>query len=477
MEIRCGSCKKLFRVSDDKITGKGIKFACTRCGDYVKITREAFENHILSQSAVTAFDMFEPQANSPAPVIPGPEASKVEESAAKGFEAALEETAFTEGPGAASAGLDLSTSTDRDFLQEREEPAPSEPSPFEEQPPYLEPHPATESESPPQSANEELRPEPLTAPFFEDQSEPLQEMKPEPQAEPFEEPGHEAGSRPAPVLLQETEAQAQPEIQPEPLPKPMPAAQPEPALAAKQEPFPEPVPPPAAEPTPVREPRQTSAETTASVAPPVTQAAPKKESVRPAAPASPMTVIGAAQPEPPRSRSMAMITITTLIILGLAGFGAFRYLQAPAPPAKVSAPAMASTEGLHILNSSGAMQPNGDLVISGAVLNTTDREQAAWYVVADVFDANGTVINKIKLLNGKQLYTRSDYDILAKRGENVQELKARTLQDKGVVIPPKGNVAFEMRYLQPPAGVASFNAALQPFDPAGLANEIAEEAK
>jgi hypothetical protein len=80
-------------------------------------------------------------------------------------------------------------------------------------------------------------------------------------------------------------------------------------------------------------------------------------------------------------------------------------------------------------------------------------------------------------LNGKQLYTRSDYDILAKRGENIQELKAGTLQDKGVAIPPKGNVAFEIRYLQPPAGIASFNAILQPFDPARLSNEIAEEAK
>jgi predicted Zn finger-like uncharacterized protein len=454
MEIRCGSCKKLFRVSDDKITGKGIKFACTRCGDYVKITKEAFENHILSQSAVTAFNMFEPQAEPPAPVIPGPEAPKVE-GPAKGLEAALEEKAFTEGPGVEPAGPDFSTSTDRDFLQEREEPAPSEPSPYDEQPPHSEPHPATESEPPPQPAHEELRPEPLNEPFIEDQSEPLQEMKPEPQTEPYGEPGHETDSRPAPVLFQETEAAAQSEIQPEPLPEPMPAAKP----------------------TPVSEPRRTAAGTPSSVAPPVTPAAPKKESVRPAAPAPPVTVVGAAQTGPPRSGSMVMVAIITLIILGLAGFGAFRYLQAPKPPVKESPPAMASTEGLHILNAAGAMQPNGDLLISGAVLNTTDREQTAWYVVVDVYDANGSVIHKIRLLNGKQLYTRSDYDILAKRGENIQELKARTLQDKGVVIPPKGNVAFEMHYLQPPAGIASFNAALQPFDPARLSNEMADEAK
>jgi predicted Zn finger-like uncharacterized protein len=45
MEVRCGSCNKVFRVSEDKITGSGIKFACSKCGNPVTITREESEQY------------------------------------------------------------------------------------------------------------------------------------------------------------------------------------------------------------------------------------------------------------------------------------------------------------------------------------------------------------------------------------------------------------------------------------------------
>ena len=188
-----------------------------------------------------------------------------------------------------------------------------------------------------------------------------------------------------------------------------------------------------------------------------------------------MAVIGASPAAP--ARSNLMILVVALIVLGLAGVGAYLYKRSPTPPAREPATNIMLTEGLQISNASGSLEPNGDLLISGAVENTSDKQRAAWYVVVDVFNAQGTVMNKLKLLNGKQLYTRSDYDILAKRGVNIQELKARALQQQGVVIPPKGSVPFEIRYLQPPVGVASFNASLQPFDPENLFKEIAEEAK
>jgi hypothetical protein len=104
-----------------------------------------------------------------------------------------------------------------------------------------------------------------------------------------------------------------------------------------------------------------------------------------------------------------------------------------------------------------------------------DKERTAWYVVTEIYNAQGVVLSKIRLLNGKQIYSPSDYDILARRGVNIQELKAKNLQDKGVVIPPKGTVNFEVRCLQPPAGIASFVAQAQSFDPVQLQKEIAEE--
>src|ERR1700690_2253229 len=77
MEVRCGTCNKLFRVSDDKITGIGIKFPCTRCGAYVRITHAVFEHYPLSHGAVSVLDMFEPKPKpAPAPASLFPEAAE-----------------------------------------------------------------------------------------------------------------------------------------------------------------------------------------------------------------------------------------------------------------------------------------------------------------------------------------------------------------------------------------------------------------
>src|SRR5512147_2168608 len=110
MEVRCGKCNKLFRVSDDKITGRGVKFSCTRCGESVKITREEFENYSLAQSAVSALDLFQPQTGPAA--APEPE---TETAAAKGGE----EAAFAETAGEGPKITGPSSPAVPDFLQER----------------------------------------------------------------------------------------------------------------------------------------------------------------------------------------------------------------------------------------------------------------------------------------------------------------------------------------------------------------------
>ena len=108
--------------------------------------------------------------------------------------------------------------------------------------------------------------------------------------------------------------------------------------------------------------------------------------------------------------------------------------------------------------------------------NITDKPRPAWYIVAEVFDAQNTVLVRAKMLSGKQLYTRRDYEILVKRGQNIQDLKKK-MQEQGVIIPPKSMVNFEIRIMEPPVGIASFNATLQPFDPVQLFKEIAQDQK
>jgi hypothetical protein len=174
---------------------------------------------------------------------------------------------------------------------------------------------------------------------------------------------------------------------------------------------------------------------------------------------------------------LVVLCAAAFFILRSAGYNVFRITRPASKGAEVAPKGMTSPEGLQITSASGSLDQNQDLIISGAIENTTDKERTAWYVVVHVYDAQGAVLMNSRMLNGKQLYTKRDYEVLEKRGVNVQELKAKGLQEPGVVIPPKGSVQFEIRFMEPPVGISSFNASLQPFDPEQLFKEMAEEQK
>jgi predicted Zn finger-like uncharacterized protein len=368
MEVRCKKCNKLFRVSDDKITGTGIKFPCTRCGEYVRITREDFEHYTLSRNAEAVPDLFE--------LKPKPAESPLWPETA---------TAPSEHE---SPTLNLAAQATRENVSEEKPPLFVEPD-------HLTPASAAKTES-----------------FIERMPESLTEAKPK--DEPLAEP--------------------QPEQRPEPEPSP-----------------------------------------------PVQPAVPKKEYTRPAAPPiSPVAERIVIEPIHPSKRSPSgfMVLLVTLIIAGLVACGIYFYLQSSPTPRQKEKEAvheMTSIEGLQIVNPAGSMDANGDLLISGVIENATVKEKTSWYVLAVVNDAQGSELAKIRILNGKQIYTRRDYDILAGRGVNVQELKTKDLQEKGVVIPPMGSVKFEVRYLQPAPGIASFHTQVLPVDPVQLNKEIAAE--
>jgi hypothetical protein len=455
MEVRCGNCNKLFRVADEKITGKGIKFACTRCGSSVKITREDFENYTLSQTTVSALDLFTPKVKPTPPAIPET-VGLPSESPAGIMAPAVAETPQAGPP----VDRDLSP-PGPDFLREQEEPAQPDVFSFEEQPAPQEPQLSPERELAPASVFEERQNEPAS----EAPSETQPDFSWEPEAKPEiglkEEPSPELKRELEPLLAAEPEQkpEKQPEAAPalQPIPKPEPVVEQKAAAATFPDSAAKPISP-----------------TKHAAAPHAAPAAPDKTAARPATSAS--TVIGASPAAPSRS-GQKIALVAAFVALVLAGGGAFLFLRTPAPIVKESPQVIATTEGLSIVNPAGALESNGDLLITGTVANATDRERPAWHIVVTVFDANGTVLRTIKLLNNRQLYTRGDLDILSKRGGNVQELMATAFQMPAVAIPPKGNAAFEARYFQPPAGISSFNAELQPADPARLLKEAAEEAR
>ena len=436
MEIRCGKCKKLFRVADEKITGRGIKFSCTQCGNSVKITREDFDAYTLSKSAVSALDMFEPKTKPGATPLIEPAEAKAAENAP-------------------------SSSSIPDLLQEKEEHIFSEPKPSEELFVGNAPRPekaALKEVAMATTIPDTLRPEQVTGGPIE----PEEKKKPDYYAVADMEAKTQLTTSSLTAQSQEQEHKMTPALDFTTLPKQEPKSYPEPAESA----------------TPPHEPDSP---------PPIHTTLAATRTSPDAIPAMPIeeaadTVMEQIGHESPQKKSshtgrMVLVLMSAILLLGVAGFGAYKFMLPSMQKAKRPAQDMTSIEGLRIVNPSGSIEPSGDLLITGSVENVSDKEQSAWYIVADVYDAQGNVLNKIRLLSGKQIYSRADYDVLLKRGVNVAELKAKILQSQNIVIPAKGSVAFEMRYIQPPIGIASFNAVLQPYEPSRLLKEIAEETK
>jgi hypothetical protein len=275
------------------------------------------------------------------------------------------------------------------------------------------------------------------------------------------------------------------EVGPMNVTEPAPAYEPEPiqTLTTQHEPDPEPrpAPEPRPEPQPEPAPKSTSMPETVRTTPPAArrpEPSPSETPVRETVyPVSQKTV---KKVSPAGSFSWVekvFLLVIVVIIISFGGYGLFTYIQSPPGKDRKPASATQSIEGLQIKNVTSSRETNGDILIAGTVENASDKEKAAWYVVVEVYNAQGTVIDKLRLLNGKQLYSRRDYEILKTRGVNVQELKAKNLEEQGVVIPAKGSVTFLIRYVQPPESMASLNPILQTFDPVRLFKEIAEDSK
>ncbi len=164
--------------------------------------------------------------------------------------------------------------------------------------------------------------------------------------------------------------------------------------------------------------------------------------------------------------------ILLFFILYAGGYVVYLYMQPASKGDGEMVKGMTSPEGLQITSVSGSVDANQDFIVSGVIENTTNQERPDWYLVIDVYDTRGTVLDSEKMWNGKQLYTKKDYEVLAKRRVNVQELREKNLHEPGVVIPPKGTVRFEIRFIEWPSNIARFNATLKPFDPIRLYKEV-----
>lgn len=387
MEVRCGSCNKLFRIADEKISGSGIKFACSQCGGAVKITREEFEHSVQPKTAEPVLP----------PAVQQPMKMEVRcGSCNKPFRVSEDKITGSGIKFACSKCGALVTISKEDLESYKRNPDKA----------GIPVSRSTGSQAPLTAA---AVPAPVTAPTSGDAKKSMSA----PAAKP-------APPKPQPPLSE-----------PKP-PVPLPREQAKPTVKPRYD-----------QPGVVRPPAVSTSSATA--------------------PSSTL-------------RQLMVLAFAVLIIVAV-GYSAISRFKASSPVAKEPVPMLTSIDGLEVITTSAVYDAKGDYVISGDIVNATEVERPAWLVVAEVFDANGALLGTARMLNGIELYTHRDYELLAKRGTNIQELKARNLQEQRSRLLPRGTVHFEITIIEAPAGIVKFYASPQPFDPVQLFKEIIAEQK
>ena len=130
-------------------------------------------------------------------------------------------------------------------------------------------------------------------------------------------------------------------------------------------------------------------------------------------------------------------------------------------------------ENLKVADPQGYMDSDKDLVITGVVENTGETSKQTWYLVADIYDAKGTVLYQAKMLYGRQLYSSRERDILSKRGKGIPARGKGHLLGRQNAIPPKGMIKFNIRVIDPPTGITSFTVTPKPLDPVETIKDMA----
>jgi hypothetical protein len=138
---------------------------------------------------------------------------------------------------------------------------------------------------------------------------------------------------------------------------------------------------------------------------------------------------------------------------------------------------MASADGLQVTATQSSWDPaTGDLIVIATIENLGDAEKKIWYLVAEGKDESGAVVATAKMLTGRQIYSQRDYEIMGRRGMDVQSVRLEHLRRKETPLPAHGTMDVELRMLEPPGGIATYEASFRPFDPLKMLREQMEEA-
>ena len=512
MDIRCPSCSKLFRVADEKIAGKGIRFKCSKCAEIITITKDDFEMDLLAREAEATEPGFQKQPPRPA-AMSSPQAPP--------------ETPVKTVP---QQPVPSSEPEAREYIPPPQEPdiPPAALNDFD----FSEPHAAAAAAAHPeegfggQDFSFNVEPEEGSAP--EDDISPeaaagaeaaLQfpdDLISEPKRKPVfgaplasetaadEEPDQESGQRPG-TGTAFTHPSSQPTLDM--------GAEEEldlgAALAMPKEPTAEfgaadrgsdlgaePATPkgPVITPDLLAEMMKRSTSSKSALKAKATPPADKDMDLGAALSIPKATSTEEIEYEPrgaaatrgvkePLSGKRALV-IGVIAVVMVAALAVLYYLgflwgkneqealqkQQPRSQSKSQpAPKEITPEGLSIVDPVAFVdRERGDLVITGKIQNTTDKPKPGWYLVTEVRDAKETVLATARMLNGVQIYSKTEQESLVKRGVKIDEFQKKMASLGEGTISPKGSVPFEVRIMNPPAGSARFLPSLQSVDPSAL---------
>ena len=493
MDIRCPSCSKLFRVADEKIAGKGIRFKCSKCAETVTITKDDFEMDLLAREA---------EATEPVPQQPPGRAARPSPPTAPEPSIKPVPTQPTPAPGSEAREYQPPQSEDI---------PPAALNDFD----FSEPHAAAAAAAHPddsfggQDFSFGGEPEQGTVPEVEISPEAAAEAEAALQfpddliSEPTRKP---VFGKPSPSGLTDDE---------EPAPKPKSEMKPEPSVFQGQIPKTGPVFTPSSSTQAPEMKAEEEMDLGAALAVPkgpvispellaqMKRNAPDTSSARAGAapPADEDIDLGAAlaMPKTPETsgrketeadsrttatsrgaealfqgkRALVIGVIALVLVAALASLYYLGFLWGKneqealqkQQPKSQTARQVITPEGLSIVDPVAFVDPErGDLIITGKIQNTTDRPKAGWYLVTEVRDAREAVLATVTMVNGIQLYSKAEFEILAKRGGKTEELQKKMASPGEGMISPKGSIPFEVRIMNPPAGSARFLPMLKSFD-------------
>ena len=515
MDIRCGSCSKLFRVADEKIAGKGIRFKCSKCAEIITITKDDFEMDLLAREGEAAEQTPEPATRTSPPTSPEPAIKPVSpqpvptpEPEAREYKppqehdippAALSDFDFSEPHAAATAAAHPEEGFGgQDFSFNVE--------PEQESAPEVEitPEAAAEAEAALQFPAD-LISEPKRKPVFgapaagEEMAH--EESKQESDQNPITTPMFaQSSSQQVQDMGAEEEidlgaALAMPK---DPIPEPEPAA-----AIQRSDPGADQVLPKGPVITPELMAQMMKRSTTSGKSAAPAKATPSvdedidlgaalampKSSKTAAKVESETAYPGTATAEASRRGETALLGKSVLVIgvimlalvivlaaLYYLGFlGGKDYQDVQQKPQQKSEPKTPPArqeigpEGLSIVDPAAFVDPErGDLVITGKILNTTDKPKPGWYLVTEVRDAKESILATAHMVNGIQIFSKTEQETLVKRGVKLDELQKKIASLGEGTILPKGSVPFEVRVMNPPAGSARFLPVLRALNPAAL---------